>query len=298
MDERDWLAERFEIHRDHLRAVAYRMLGSLGEADDAVQEAWLRLHRSDTSSVDNLAGWLTTVVARVCLDMLRSRRSRREQPLGWSLPESVDPIGSGRGGIDPEHEAQLADSVGRALLVVLATLVPTERIVFVLHDAFAVPFDEIAPIVGRSSAAAKKLAGRARRKVRGGADVHHVDLARHRRVVDTFLAAIRSGDMEALLTVLAPDVVRRADRVALPSGAATAVQGARHVAEEARALSRQRARFAEPMLVNGALGAVVAPRGQLILALTFTIEDEKITEFDVIADPTRLRQLDLAVLDH
>jgi len=292
MDEGDRLAQRFETHRAHLRAVAYRMLGSPAEAEDAVQEAWLRLSRSDTGGVHNLAGWLTTVVARVCLDMLRSRRSRREDTIGLELPE---PLGNGEGGIDPVDEAVLADSVGRALLVVLETLAPAERIAFVLHDTFAVPFDEIAPILARSPAAAKKLASRARRRVHGPAEVPDADLARHRRVVDAFLAAVRGGDMDALLAVLDPDVVRRTDPVVLPPGAATEVRGAHHVLREAPAFSRH-ARLAEPALVNGALGALVAPGGQLILVLTFTVKDDRITEFEVIAEPGRLRRLDLAVL--
>jgi RNA polymerase sigma-70 factor (ECF subfamily) len=293
MDEGDRLAQRFETHRAHLRAVAYRILGSPAEAEDAVQEAWLRLSRSDTSGVQNLVGWLTTVVARVCLDMLRSRRSRREEAIGLELPE---PLGNGEGGIDPEDEAVLADSVGRALLVVLGTLAPAERIAFVLHDTFAVPFDEIAPILARSPAAAKKLASRARRRVHGRSEVPDADLARHRGVVDAFLAAVRGGDMNALLAVLDPDVVRRTDPVVLPSGAPTQVRGAHHVLREAPGFSRH-ARFAEPALVNGALGALVAPRGQLILALTFAIKDDKIVEFEVIAEPARLDRLDLAVLD-
>jgi RNA polymerase sigma-70 factor (ECF subfamily) len=268
------------------------MLGSPAEAEDAVQEAWLRLSRSDTGGVHNLAGWLTTVVARVCLDMLRSRRSRREDTIGLELPE---PLGNGEGGIDPVDEAVLADSVGRALLVVLETLAPAERIAFVLHDTFAVPFDEIAPILARSPAAAKKLASRARRRVHGRAEVPDADLARHRRVVDAFLAAVRGGDMDALLAVLDPDVVRRTDPVVLPPGAATEVRGAHHVLREAPAFSRH-ARLAEPALVNGAVGALVAPGGQLILVLTFTVKDDRITEFEVIAEPGRLRRLDLAVL--
>ena len=230
MDEHDWLAERFEANRTHLRAVAYRMLGSLSEADDAVQEAWLRLSRSDTSGVENLGGWLTTVVARVCLDMLRSRKSRREEPLGAHVPE---PIVSREDGIDPEHEALLADSVGLALLVVLETLAPAERLAFVLHDMFAVPFDEIAPIVGRSPAAARQLASRARRRVQGAATAPDADLTRQREVVDAFLAASRGGDFDALLAVLDPDVVLRADRAAVQAGASREVRGAAAVAEHA-----------------------------------------------------------------
>ena len=224
MDEHDdWLAQRFEENRTHLRAVAYRMLGSISEADDAVQEAWLRLSRSDTSGIENLGGWLTTVVGRVCLNMLRSRRSRREEPLGEPqvgvhLP---DPIVSRENGIDPEHEAQLADSVGLALLVVLETLGPAERVAFVLHDLFDLPFDEIAPIVGRSPAAARQLASRARRRVQGAATVPDADLTRRRAVVDAFLAASRGGDFAALLALLDPDVVLRADRAAVQAGASS-----------------------------------------------------------------------------
>ena len=291
MDERDWLAERFETHRTHLRAVAYRMLGSLSEAEDAVQEAWLRLSRSDTSGVENLGGWLTTVVARVSLDMLRSRTSRREEPLGTHVRE---PIASRGNGSDPEHEALLADSVGLALLVVLDTLAPAERLAFVLHDMFAVPFDEIAPIVGRSPAAARQLASRARRRVQGAATVPDADLARQRAVVDAFLAAARAGDFAALLAVLDPDVVVRTDRAAVPAGASRELWGAEAVARRAVA---GRARSAQPALVNGAVGVVLAPRGRLLMVLSFTIARGKIVAIDAVADPARLRQLDLAVLD-
>ena len=235
MDESDWLAERFEANRGHLRAVAYRMLGALSEADDAVQEAWLRLSRSDTSGVANLGGWLTTVVARVCLDMLRARKSRREEPLGVHVP---DPIVSRKDGIGPEHEALLADSVGLALFVVLDTLAPAERLAFVLHDMFDVPFKEIAPIVGHSAAAARQLASRARRRVQGAAPVPDADLTRQREVVDAFLAAARGGDFDALLAVLDPDVVVRADRGAVPPGASRELRGARAVAEQAISFSR------------------------------------------------------------
>jgi len=292
VDEGEWLAERFEAHRTHLRAVAYRMLGSLSEADDAVQEAWLRLSRSDTSEVKNLGGWLTTVVARVCLNMLHSRKSRREEPLGAHMP---DPIVSREDGIDPEHQILLADSVGLALLVVLDTLAPAERLAFVLHDMFAVPFDEIAPIVGRSPAAARQLASRARRRVQG-ATVPDADLTRQRHVVDAFLAASRDGDFNALLAVLDPDVVVRADAGAVPRGAPRLLRGAAAVAEQALAFSG-RARFAQPALVNGAVGIVVAPHGRLFAVMAFTITLGKIVEIDVLADPERLRQLDLAVLD-
>ncbi len=290
MDEQEWLTERFEANRSHLRAVAYRMLGSLSEADDAVQESWLRLSRSDTSGVENLGGWLTTVVARVCLDMLRSRKSRREEPLGAHVPE---PIVSREDGADPEHEALLADSVGLALLVVLETLAPAERIAFVLHDMFDLPFDEIAPIVGRSPTAARQLASRARRRVQGAGTVSAADLTRQREVVDAFLAASRGGDFDALLAVLDPDVVLRADRAAVQMGASAEVRGAAAVAET---FSR-RAQAAQPALVNGAVGLVWAPRGRPRVVFGFTITHGKIVEIDLIADPERLRQLDLAVLN-
>ncbi|MGW7615710.1 sigma-70 family RNA polymerase sigma factor [Streptomyces antimycoticus] len=289
----DGLAERFETHRGQLRAVAYRMLGSLSEADDAVQETWLRLSRADAEAVGNLSGWLRTVVSRICLDMLRSRAARREEPVGQELPDL--PRESGDGG-DPEEEAVLADSVGRALLVVLDTLGPAERIAFVLHDVFAVPFDRIAPIVERSPVAAKKLASRARQKVRGSAAVPRAELDRQRRTVDAFLAAARGGDMEALFAVLDPEVVRRADRAALPDGVPTVARGARAVAEETAGFA-PRSRLAEPALVNGAVGIVVAPRGRLLLALTLTVEDERITAYEVIADPGRLSRLELGLLD-
>ena len=293
MDEHEWLAERFEANRSHLQSVAYRMLGSLSEADDAVQEAWLRLSRADTSEVENLGGWLTTVVARVCLDMLRSRKSRREEPLD---PQAPDPIVSREAGMDPEHEALLADSVGLALLVVLDRLAPAERLAFVLHDLFAVPFEEVGAIVGRSPAAARQLASRARRRVQGGATVPGAGLNRQREVVDTFLAALRGGDFEGLLAVLDPDVVVRADAAAVAPGGSTEVRGARTWAQGAVAFSRG-ARFARPALVNGEVGVVLAPRGRLFRALSFTLADGKIVHIDVIADPERLRQLDLAVLD-
>jgi len=288
-NERDWLAERFEANRTQLRAVAYRMLGSLSEADDAVQESWLRLSRSGASGVENLSGWLRMVVARVCLDMLRSRKSRREEPLGVHVPE---PIVSREDGIDPEHEALLADSVGSALLVVLQTLGPAERVAFVLHDMFAVPFDEIAPIVGRSPAAARQLASRARRRVQGAATVPDADLIHKRKVVDAFLAASRGGDFEALLAVLDPDVMLRADRAAVRMGASREVRGAAAVANTFAG----RARFAQPALVNGAAGLVWARRGRPAVVFRFAITRGKIVEIELVADPERLRQLDLAVL--
>jgi RNA polymerase sigma-70 factor (ECF subfamily) len=292
MDEHDWLAQRFEANRARLQAVAYRMLGSRSDADDAVQEAWLRLDRSDTSGVDNLSGWLTTTVARVCLDMLRSRSSRREEPLDAHLPE---PIVSPEDGINPEQETLLADSVGLALLVVLDTLSPTERVAFVLHDMFAVPFDEIAPIVGRSPTAARQLASRARRRVQKTAPGPDADLTRQREVVDAFLAASREGNFDALVAVLAADVVVRADRSALPAGASREVHGASAVAQQALIFSRC-ARSAQPALVNGAVGLVAARHQRPFLVLGFTITHGKIAKIDVIADPDRLRQLDLAVL--
>jgi RNA polymerase sigma factor (sigma-70 family) len=289
MDEHEWMAEQFEANRTHLRAVAYRMLGSLSEADDAVQEAWLRLSRSGTSGVENLGGWLTTVVARVCLDMLRSRKSRREEPLGAYVPE---PIASRENGIDPEHEALLADSVGLALLVVLETLAPPERVAFVLHDMFDLPFDEIAYIVGRSPAAARQLASRARRRVQGAA-IPDADLTRRREVVEAFLAASRGGDFDALLALLDPDVVLRADGAAVQLGATREVRGAAAVANtfSGRAQAAQRA------LVNGVAGAVWATGGRPRVVFGFTTRGGKIVEIDLVADPARLRQLDLVILN-
>jgi RNA polymerase sigma factor (sigma-70 family) len=296
MDEGDWLAERFEANRGHLRAVAYRMLGSISEADDAVQDAWLRLSRADTSEVDNLGGWLTTLVARVCLDMLRARTSRREQPMGLGV-RLPDPIISAQDQIDPEQQALLAEGVGLALLVVLDILAPAERLAFVLHDTFAVPFEEIAAIVGCSPAAARQLASRARRRVKGAAPVPDVDLGRQQAVVDAFLAAARKGDFDALLAVLDPDVVVRADYGAVPLGASVVVRGARAVAEGALTFSG-RARFARPALVNGAAGLVVAAHGRPFAVMGFTVRRGKIVEIDILVDPTRLRQLDLAVLNN
>jgi RNA polymerase sigma factor (sigma-70 family) len=294
MNKHDSLAEQFERNRDHLRAVAYRMLGSLTEADDAVQEAWLRLSRSDTSEVKNLGGWLTTVVARVCLDMLRSRKSRKEESL--DAPSS-EPMSSRDGGTDPEHEALMAESVGLALLVVLETLAPAERLAFVLHDIFDVSFDEIAGIVGRTPAAARQLASRGRRRVRGNASIPEADLNEQRKVVDAFLTALRGGDFEGLLAVLDPDVVVHADSGATPTGAPTEVRGARNWAKGAIAFSRG-ARFTQPALVNGAVGVVLAPRGQLLRVLSFTFSHGKIARIDVVAEPASLSQLDLAVLNH
>ncbi|MDQ3985923.1 MAG: sigma-70 family RNA polymerase sigma factor [Actinomycetota bacterium] len=290
MDKQDWLTERFEENRTHLRTLAYRMLGSRSEADDAVQEAWLRLSRSDASDVENLGGWLTTVVARVCLDMLRSRKSRREEPLNLDLSE---PIVSHEDGVDPEHEALLGDSIGLALLVVLDTLAPAERVAFVLHDMFAVPLDEIAPIVGRSPAAARQLASRARRRVQGAATVPDADLTRQREIVDAFLAASRDGNFDALVVLLDPDVVVRADRTAVQAGASRGVRGAGAVAETFSG----RARAAQPALVNGAAGLVWAPGGRPRVVFGFTIKSGKIAEIDLVADRERLRRLDLAVLN-
>ncbi|HKB47220.1 MAG TPA: sigma-70 family RNA polymerase sigma factor [Ktedonobacterales bacterium] len=294
MDEHDWLAEQFEANRSHLQSVAYRMLGSLSEADDAVQESWLHLSRSDTSGVANLGGWLTTVVARVCLDMLRSRESRREQPLdslGTYAPEPV--IGDEDGG-HPEQEALLADAVGIALLVVLDTLNPAERLAFVLHDLFDVPFDQIAPIVGRSPTAARQLASRARRRVRGAAADSDVDRTRQRIVVDAFLAASRAGDFDALLAVLDPDVVYRADRAVVSSGAPEEVRGAAAVAQQFVG----RARGAQPALVNGAVGLVWAPGGRPRVVFDLTITRGKIVAIEMVADPAHLSQLDVAILDN
>jgi RNA polymerase sigma factor (sigma-70 family) len=293
MDEREWLADRFEVNRSQLRAVAYRMLGSLTEADDAVQETWLRLNRSDTAGVENLRAWLTTVVARVSLDMLRSRASRREEPMGTHLPE---PIVSREDGHDPEHEALLADSVGLAMLVVLETLAPAERLAFVLHDMFAVPFDEIAPILERSPAATRQLASRARRRVQGARPTPDADLAGQRRLVDAFLAAARDGDFDALLAVLDPDVVLRVDRGVLQTAASRVLRGAPAVAEQALTFARL-ARLARPALVNGTAGFVVMAPGRPFAVAGFTIGRDRIVEIDILADRARLRELDLTVLD-
>ncbi len=293
MDEHDGLAERFESERPHLRAVAYRLLGSLAEADDAVQESWLHASRSDTRSVTHVGGWLTTVVARVCLDMLRSRAARREAFLERQLP---DPIISREEGMDPEQEVLLAEAVGLALQVILDTLDPTERLAFVLHDVFAVPFDEIAPLVGRSPVAARQLASRARRRIQGTAPVPDADLAHSRTVVDAFFAAVREGDFAALLAVLDPDVMVRADYGARAGGGLREVRGARAVAEAAILFARH-VQFARPVLVNGAVGAVVAPGGQPYAVMGFTVRQGKVAEIDILGDPARLRRLDLSVLD-
>ncbi|MFD3451716.1 sigma-70 family RNA polymerase sigma factor [Streptomyces sp. NPDC058691] len=289
MDDDEFLARRFEQNRPHLRAVAYRMLGSLSEADDAVQEAWLRLSRSGADGIVNLGGWLTTVVGRVCLDMLRSRISRGEQPLEVRVPDPV--VGPQDGPGDPEHEALLADSVGLALLVVLETLSPAERLAFVLHDMFAVPFEEIAPMVGRTPAAARQLASRARRRVRGSAPVPDADLALQREVVEAFMAASRAGDFEALVGLLHPDVVLRADTGAGPLGLSREVRGARTVAGRAM-LFRRFAPFTRLALVNGTFGIVTAPEGRLTAVMSLTITGGRIVEIDILADPARLEGLE------
>jgi RNA polymerase sigma factor (sigma-70 family) len=285
----EWISGQFEAHRAHLRAVAYRLLGSSSEADDAVQEVWLRLSRTGAAGIENLGGWLTTVVGRVCLDMLRSRRSRREEPFAADAPE---PAASGTAGSNPEQEAVLADSVGLALLVVLERLAPAERLAFVLHDMFAVPFEEIAPIVGRSVAATRQLASRARRRVRIGSAAPDPGLVRQRDVVETFLAALRAGDLERLLAVLDPDLVVRAD---MPGGAPSEVRGAAVWAKGAVAYGHL-AQSVELALVDGAVGLVMAPKGRLTRALTFTIANGRITTIEVIGDPERLRELDFSVI--
>jgi RNA polymerase sigma factor (sigma-70 family) len=291
MDERDLLAERFEEHRSRLRAVAYRMLGSLSEADDAVQEAWLRLSRSDADEIENLGGWLTTVVGRVSLNMLRSRKARREEPLAGRLP---DPLIDRADGIGPEHEALLADSVGLALLVVLETLSPPERLAFVLHDIFAVPFDEIALIVDRSPEAARQLASRARRRVRAERTVPDADLETQREVIDAFLAAAREGDFDRLVAVLDPDVVLRQDFGAVDGR--REIRGAAAVAGQARGYA-QIGLDIRPALINGVAGAVAFRDGQPFSIGAVTVRNGRIVELDFLADPERLRELDLRILD-
>jgi RNA polymerase sigma factor (sigma-70 family) len=295
MDEQRLLAERFETHRGRLRAVAYRMLGSLSEADDAVQEAWLRTSRADTRDIDDLAAWLTTVVARVCLNMLRARKSRREEALPELVPE---PILDREDGVDPEHEALVGDSVGLALFVVLETLAPAERVAFVLHDVFAVSFAEIAPIVGRSPTAARQLASRARRRVRGATPVPAPDLRGQRRVVDAFVAAVRNGDFEGLLAVLDPDVVLRADGGARWVGATREIRGAATVSRSALTITRRLTGFeVRRALVNGAPGIVSWDEDrEPFSVMGFTVRDGKIIEIDVLADPERLHRLDFTVL--
>jgi len=297
VNESEWLAERFEDHRSHLKAVAYRMLGSLAEADDALQESWIRLSRSNASGVENLGGWLTTVVARVCLNMLQARKSRREERLDTHVP---DPLVSEEDGIEPEDEALMADSVGLAMLVVLEALAPAERLAFVLHDMFDVPFDEIAPIVGRSATAARQLASRARRRVKGMAPVPEANLARQQEVATAFLTAARAGDFDALVAVLDPDVVLRADRGALPAGASRVVRGAEAVAGQALAFSRSRRLLplVRPVLVNGGPGFVSrSPDGRPLSVVGITVAGGRIVEIDILADPERLRGLNLAELD-
>jgi RNA polymerase sigma-70 factor, ECF subfamily len=295
MDDNELLAERFEEHRTHLRAVAYRMLGSLSEADDAVQEAWLRLSRSDPGAIENLRAWLTTVVARVSLNVLRSRRSRREEPLDVYV-HVPEPIVSRADGVDPEHEALLADSVGLALLVVLDTLAPAERLAFVLHDMFAVPFEEIAPMVGRTPTAVRQLASRARRRVQAAAPVPDPDLSRQREVVDAFFAAARGGDFDALVAVLHPDVVLRSDGGALRRDDSIVVHGAEAVAKRALMFARL-SPYVRPALVNGVAGVVVAPGGRPFSIMGFTVVGDKIVAIDALSDPERLRELDLTLLD-
>ena len=287
MDENKFLTERFEANRTHLRSVAYRMLGSRAEADDAVQEAWLRLSRADTGGVENLSGWLTTVTARVCLDMLRGRKARREEELSPDVPEPTV------GHESVEHDMLLADSVGAALLVVLETLEPAERLAFVLHDMFAVPFDEIAPIVGRSPAAARQLASRARRRVQGKSEIPETDVTRQREIVDAFLAASRGGDFDALLAVLDPDVVFRADPVAVKMGGVAELRGAAAVAETFKG----RAQAAKPALVDGSVGVAVIMGGRLRIALRLTIAEGKIVAINAIADPAQLRELNWTILN-
>jgi len=293
MSEQDWLAQRFEEHRRRLRAVAYRMLGSVSEADDAVQEAWLRLSASEPSEIENLSGWLTTVVARVSLNMLRSRAVRREEPLSPHLP---DPIVDRADGVDPEHEALLADSVGLALLVVLETLSPAERLAFVLHDMFGVPFDEIASLVDRSPQAARQLASRARRRVRAQPTTPDVDVNAQREVVSAFLAAAREGDFEALVATLDPDVVLRADGGPALAALSAEIHGALNVAQQASMWSHADLTM-YPVLVNGAFGAVVVRDGAVFSIASVIVRNGKIAELDFLADPERLARLDLTMLD-
>jgi RNA polymerase sigma-70 factor, ECF subfamily len=290
MTEQEWLAERFEEHRRHLRAVAYRMLGSLSEADDALQEAWLRLSRADTSNIENLGGWFTTIVARVSLNMLRARKAKREEPLDDRLP---DPIVSPADGGDPEHEALIADSVGVALLVVLETLAPAERLAFVLHDMFAVPFDDIAAITGRSPAAARQLASRARRRVRGHAPVPDADLSRQWQVIEAFAAASREGDFDTLVELLDPDILLREDDGTRRPNVSLVLRGPRAVAERAGSFAHL-APSARRALVNGAAGVVVIVDRQPFAVLAFTVTNGRIVEINVLSDPERLAQIDLS----
>ncbi|WP_328973649.1 RNA polymerase sigma factor SigJ [Streptomyces sp. NBC_00239] len=287
------MTDRFEEHRPHLRAVAYRMLGSLAEAEDAVQETWLRYHRTDTTDVENLPGWLTTVAARICLNILRTRETRREDPLDIRIP---DPVVSSPRGTDPEQQVLLADSVGLALLVVLESLAPAERLAFVLHDMFAVPFDEIAPMLEKTPAATRQLASRARRRVQGQAPSPDPDLAQQRKVVDAFFAAARDGEFDALVSVLAPDVVLRADGGAKRARHTTTLTGAQAVGSQAISFARL-SPFARPALINGTAGVVVIVNGTPLSLMSFTVTEGQITTIDVIADPDRLKALDLTVLD-
>jgi RNA polymerase sigma factor (sigma-70 family) len=291
MDEREFLAEQFEEHRSRLRGVAYRMLGSLSEADDAVQEAWLRLNRTDSDDIENLSAWLTTVVARVSLNMLRSRKARREEPLAGRLP---DPLIDRADGVDPEHEALLADSVGLALLVVLETLSPPERLAFVLHDIFAVPFTEIAPIVDRSPDAARQLASRARRRVRADRTVPDADLETQREVIDAFLAAARDGDFDRLVAALDPEVVLRQDFG--PVGGVREIRGAAAVADQAASYAQIGLEI-RPALINGVAGAVAFRDGQPFSVGAVTVRNGRIVELDFLGDPERLQELDLTILD-
>ncbi len=293
MDEQAFLAERFEEHRERLRAVAYRMLGSLSEAEDAVQDAWLRLSRTDAGSVDNLGGWLTTVVGRICLNMLRARTQRREESLEFRTPE---PIIDRVDGVDPEHEALLADSVGLAMLVVLETLTPAERLAFVMHDVFAVPFEEIAPVLDRTPQATRQLASRARRRVQHGNAVPDTDVAAQRSVAEAFLAAARDGNFEDLVAVLDPDVVLRVDLGPLQGGGTQEFRGADVVARRAFAFSRM-GLDVRPALINGALGAVSMRDGEAFSVGAFTISNGKIVAMDILADHERLKRLDLTVLN-
>jgi RNA polymerase sigma factor (sigma-70 family) len=293
MDEQDWLAARFEEQRPRLRAVAYRMLGSVSEADDAVQDTWLRLSRSDADEIENLGGWLTTVTARVCLNMLRSRKARHEEPFGPHVPE---PIIDSVAGVDPEHEALLADSVGLALLVVLEMLAPAERLAFVLHDMFAVPFDQIAPIVDRSPEATRQLASRARRRVQGSAPVGDADPDQQQQVVDAFLAAAREGNFDALVSLLDPDVILRADSGPGLPGATLELRGAAEVA--GRALTYARLQLLNrPVLVNGMPGMMSYRDGRPFSVGAVTVRGGKIVEMDILADPERLAQLDLRAVE-
>ncbi len=294
MNDHNWLVEQFEAHGNHLQAVAYRMLGSLSEADDALQESWIRLSRSDTSGVENFGGWLTTIVSRVCFDMLRSRKSRREELTMVSVPE---PVTSRQDGSDPEHEALMADSVGLAMLVVLEKLNPVERIAFVLHDIFALSFSEIAPIIGRNESAARQLASRARRRVQDAESTSETaEFQRKRELVDAFFAASRNGDFEKLLSVLDPNVVLQNDPVFAPVANVPVVRGSEAVAKQAKQFA-DRARGMKPVLVNGSVGVIAGHLDQPIFILEFTVVDGKITEIGMIADQARLRGLDIAALN-